>query len=210
MGNVAVGRGARGGAVADRRALLAISLAAALWLGAALVLRVGPAASGGAAANVPGTIRVIPAESHLQAGQTVTVEVWLDGGGNYYGLDVRLSFDPAVVRVPSGRVTPLWDVLDPVDHFAIKNVADNVNGTVWYALTNINPAEAFTGTGRICAIAFTGVASGTSPLHWTYAKGSTRNGDGLYPALVDALVSVDAPERYRVLVPLVLRDGPTF
>jgi len=210
MGNVAVGRGAPWGAVADRRALLAISLAAALWLGAALVLRVGPAASGGAAANVPGTIRVIPAESHLQAGQTVTVEVWLDGGGNYYGLDVRLSFDPAVVRVPSGRVTPLWDVLDPVDHFAIKNVADNVNGTVWYALTNINPAEAFTGTGRICAIAFTGVASGTSPLHWTYAKGSTRNGDGLYPALVDALVSVDAPERYRVLVPLVLRDGPTF
>lgn len=210
MGGAVVRRGAGGGAMAGRRARLALALAAALWLGAALVLRVGPAASGGAAANVPGTMRVIPAESHLQAGQTVTVEVWLDGGGDYYGLDVRLAFDPAVVRVPSGKVTPLWDVLDPVNHFAIKNVVDNVNGTLWYAVTNINPAEAFTGTGRICAIAFTGVASGTSPLHWTYAKGSTRNGDGLYPALVDALVSVDAPERYRVSVPLVLRDGPAF
>jgi hypothetical protein len=70
--------------------------------------------------DIPGTIRILPALATTAVGGNVTVEVWLENVGNYYGIDLRLAFDPAVVRVPSGQVTPLWDVFDPVNHFTIK------------------------------------------------------------------------------------------
>ena len=193
-----------------RSLLVALLVVAGLWLGAALSLVPGSAAFSAAANDGPGTLRFSPATPVLEAGGIVTVEVWLDGGFNYYGLDLRISFDPEVLRVQPERVLPLWDVFDPINHFAIKNMADNTNGMVWYAVTNMNPAEAFTGTGRICAVAFTGIAAGTSQLHVSYAKGSTRTGEGLYPTLVDGLVTVNQPVRYLVLMPVVVRDLTSF
>ena len=161
-------------------------------------------AGGVQAAPAAGKLRIVPAVAEIEAGQILTVEVWLEDAASYYGLDLRLSFDPAVAQVPSGRVVPLWDVFDSANHFAIKNEARNVGGTMWYAVTNINPAEAFTGTGRVCAIAFNGVASGTTALHFTYAKGSTRDGEGLYPTTVDGQVVVRAKQRFVAFAPLVL------
>ncbi|MGC8787630.1 MAG: DNRLRE domain-containing protein, partial [Anaerolineae bacterium] len=142
--------------------------------------------------DIPGTIRILPAVAATNVGGSVTVEVWLENVGNYYGIDLRLAFDPAVVRVPSSQVTPLWDVFDPVNHFTIKNEANNGTGFIWYALTNINPAEAFTGTGRVCSITFQGVADGATALHFTYVKGSTRDGSALYPTMVDGTIVVGA------------------
>ncbi|MBC7261548.1 MAG: hypothetical protein H5T63_06010, partial [Chloroflexi bacterium] len=52
-------------------------------------------ASGGAEwQDLPGTVRVLPHAALVDVGKMVTVEVWLEDGGNYYGIDVRLSFDP--------------------------------------------------------------------------------------------------------------------
>ncbi|MBC7265224.1 MAG: hypothetical protein H5T64_12845 [Chloroflexi bacterium] len=143
--------------------------------------------------DLPGTLRISPPSATIDVGGNVTVDILLENGGNYYGLDLRFSFDKNLVSVPSGQVTPLWEVFDPVNHFIIKNQADNANGTVWYAVTNINPAEPFTGTGRICSVTFSGLAPGTTALHFTYAKGSTRDGAALWPALVDGQIVVRGP-----------------
>jgi hypothetical protein len=192
-----------------RALALAIALAFALTvLSGWLLSRPLPAeAQEAQACDVPGTVRIQPTEADVDVGRTVTVEVWLEDAGNYYGLDIRLAFDPALVRVPSGRVTPRWEVFDSANHFAIKNEANNISGTVWYAVTNISPAEPFTGTGRICAIAFTGVASGTTPLHFTYAKGSTRSGLGLYPTMLDGEIAVRGAQQRAVYLPLVVRSA---
>jgi len=131
--------------------------------------------------------------------------VRLEEAANYYGLDIRISFDPAVVQVPAGRVTPLWGVFDAVSHFPIKNQADNVSGTVWYAVTNMNPAPPFTGTGAVCAIAFAAQAPGQADLQFTYAKGASRDGEALFPQRLGAQIMVRAPERYAILLPLCLR-----
>lgn len=123
-------------------------------------------------------------------GATTTVDVWLEDAEAIYGLDIRLSYNPAIVSVPVGQVMPLWEVFDESNHFIVKNVADNDAGTIWYAVTNINPAEPFTGTGRICSITFAGLAMGVSDLHFTYAKGSTRDGSPIWPGMQDGTIEV--------------------
>ena len=190
---------------------LAAGVSCVLWLLlVGLAARPGQVqAQGAEACDAPGTLRIVPAGALVNVSRAVTVEVWLEDAGNYYGLDLRLAFDPALVQVPAGRVTPLWEVLDSSNHFIIKNEANNISGTVWYAVTNMNPAEPFTGTGRICTIALTGLVSGTTPLRFTYTKGSTRNGEGLYPATVDGSITVQAPERHVVALPLILRYAAT-
>lgn len=155
------------------------------------------------ALDLPSVIRVLPAPTSVPVGGSVTVDIWREDVGNYYGIDFRLSYDPALVQVPAGAVTPMWKVFDPINHFIIKNTA--ADGQVWYAVTNINPAEPFTGTGRVASITFSGLADGTTALHFTYAKGSTRTGVSMYPVTVDGSVEVRVPERYLLWLPLVLR-----
>ena len=156
-----------------------------------------------------GTIRILPSPATTGVGEAITVEVWIEDVANYYGLDFRLSFDPAVANIPSEQVTPLWEVLDPGNHLIMKNQAHNVNGTVWYAVTNLRPAEPFTGTGRICSITFAGLAPGTTTVDFFYAKGSTRNGDALYPAQMNGEIVVEGagpspdPLPYPVHLPFV-------
>ncbi|MFP3897171.1 MAG: cohesin domain-containing protein [Anaerolineales bacterium] len=135
-----------------------------------------------------GTIRILPETANMDQGEEVTVYVWLEDVGDYYGLDFKLDYDESVVSVPAGQVTPLWEVFDESNHFMIKNQADD--GTVWYAITNINPAEPFTGTGRVCSITFRGDTPGTSALDFSSAEGSTRHGEALYPTQVDGSVVV--------------------
>lgn len=155
--------------------------------------------------QLPGTVRVQPHPALVDMGNMVTVEVWLEDAGNYYGIDIRLSFDPHYVSVPAGKVTPLWDVIDENNHWTIKNEVDNASGKVWYAVTNLNPAEPFTGTGRLFAVAFSGLEIGSSDLHFTYAKGSTRTGESLYPQTVDGSIIVQQPARFELYLPIVSR-----
>jgi hypothetical protein len=156
--------------------------------------------------DLPGRVRVLPNPAMVQVSQRVTIEVWLEDAGNYYGIDIRFSFDPNHVRVPAGQVAPLWEVIDRNNHFIIRNEVDNTRGTIWYAVTNINPAEPFTGTGRLCTVVFSGVEAGTSELHFTYAKGSTREGVSLYPETVDGTIVVQQPLHFELYLPFMVRS----
>jgi hypothetical protein len=152
---------------------------------------------------ISGTILISPTVTTVNVGETVTVEVWLENVADYYGVDFRLYFDSNVVEVPSEDVTPLWDLFDEGNHSIVKNKADNVTGTVWYAVTNLNPAESFTGTGRVCSIAFRAREVGTTTLDIYYAQGSTRNGEGLYPVQVDGEINVN-PGTITTTIPLTI------
>ena len=134
----------------------------------------------------PGTIRLEPSSVTANVGEPVTVSIWLENGANYYGIDIRFRFDEALVSIPSGHVTPLWDVFDESNRMIIKNQVDD--GLIWYSITNLNPATPFTGTGRICSITFVPLAEGLSPLNLCYAKGATRDGDPLFPTQSDGLI----------------------
>jgi hypothetical protein len=76
-----------------------------------------------------------------------------------YGVDVRLKFDPAYIYV-----TELTYGSIPYPDFVVRNWVDNRAGTVWYALTQINPRLPFTGSGTVMTLTLTGIGSGTSAL----------------------------------------------
>jgi hypothetical protein len=123
---------------------------------------------------IPGTIQFRPTIAYVSPGGTVTVEVWLQDVGGIYGLDLRFDFDKDLVSVPSGNVTPLWDVFDSANHFFVGNSANNSTGKVLYAVVNTEPAVPFTGTGRVCSVTFSGLEEGTAALTWTSVTGSDR------------------------------------
>ncbi|MBC7265223.1 MAG: hypothetical protein H5T64_12840 [Chloroflexi bacterium] len=189
----------------------ALCLASLIFLGLAVLCTEGyPAAEAVAydASNI-GVIQIRPSLATVDVGGNVTVEVWLMDVGNYYGIDFRLSFDKNLVSVPSGQVTPLWELFDPVNHFIIKNQADSENGTIWYAVTNLNPAGPFTGTGRLCSITFSGLTTGTTALNFYYAKGSTRDGDPLYPRQLGGAIEVGSPpaHRFYLYLPIIWKKA---
>jgi hypothetical protein len=131
-----------------------------------------------------GAITVRPAYSTLGAGDTVTVDVWLEDVEDYYGLEFKLTFDPEVIVVPAGGVTSVWEVFDEAHHFVAQSEIDNVAGLVWYAVTNAHPAGEFTGTGRVCSITFVGAGPGTAVLGFSDASpptAGTLDGELMYP-----------------------------
>jgi len=188
--------------VAVRRGCVA--LATALVLGT-IVLTLGAPDATVQGQSQAGAVRFSPFPAQVAQGGVVTVEVWLENGANYYGLDMRLLFDTSRLQAVSGRVTPLWEVFDANDHFVIKNQVNNATGEIWYAVTNTNPAEPFTGTGRICSITFTGVEPGAAVLDLYYVKGSTRDGDALFPRQMDGAIIVGPV--HRLYMPAVMA-GP--
>ena len=146
----------------------------------------GEACTTGNLAASSGTIRLDPSPATADVGEPVTTYVWLENGSDYYGIDIRFRFDEDLVSIPSGHVTPLWDVFDESNRMIIKNQVSD--GLIWYSITNLNPATPFTGTGRICSITLVPLAEGLSALDLCYAKGSTRDGDALFPTQSDGLI----------------------
>jgi len=154
----------------------------------------------------PGTIRISPSAPILAQGQTITLYIWLEDIQDYYGVDLKLSFDPTVLAPDSGTLTPLWDVFDSANSFSIRNQVNPAAGTAWYAVTNVNPAEPFSGTGRVCAIGLRALRPGNSVVDIYYAKGGTRDGASLYPVRTNALVSVtgDSERPYQLDLPVIV------
>jgi len=110
-------------------------------------------------------VRVLPATGGFAVGELIQVEVRIVNVENLYGADVQLAFDPAVLKVidadpnlPGVQVSPSDELLSP--DWVIKNEADNEAGTVWYAVTQLNPSPAVSGTGALCTFQFSVVGEG--------------------------------------------------
>lgn len=153
------------------------------------------------AATGAGVIRFAVPSGSINVGAEVTVDIWLEDVSDVYGIDIAFSFDPDVVTVPAGQVLPLWEVFDSSNHFTIRNEVDNVEGLGRYAIANLNPAEPFTGSGRVCSITFRAVGAGTGALQFTSVKASDRDGGAIYPTRVGATLTVGG---WRTYLPIVL------
>ncbi|MBC7257059.1 MAG: hypothetical protein H5T66_13255, partial [Chloroflexi bacterium] len=156
----------------DRKALLHL-------LALALFMAVSPV--GGALAQGNARVTISPASATVGEGQTTAVQVWVRDVQDLYGLDIRLQFDPAAVEVvdeypqQGGIQVRPGDFLN-VD-FIIRNTVNNEEGTIWYALTQVNPSAPASGSGVAFVILFRGKRAGlTSTLAFTNAQLATRSG----------------------------------
>jgi hypothetical protein len=165
------------------------------WLAACLGLTVGVALPMGVLAQSAALVHVTPLPVTVREGQTAAAHVRVEDAQDLYGLDIRLKFDPAVAEVVDAdpevegvQILP-GDLLKP--DFVVRNVADNAAGTVWFALTQLNPSEPVTGSGVVFTVTFRGKQVGAStPLTITYQKLAQLTGDILAASVEDGELRV--------------------
>jgi len=140
-------------------------------------------------------VRIDPSSVQLRTGESVTLQIVVADVQNLYGLDVRLVFDPTQVEVLDADPEKEGVQIQPGDFlypdFMARNQADNQAGTIWFAITQLNPHEAVSGTGTAASITLRGKAAGTSSLSFTYHLLATRAGDVIEAVAQEGQITVD-------------------
>jgi hypothetical protein len=141
------------------------------------------------------TVGPSPADAYVAVGMTTTVFIYVTDVQDLYGADVQLAFDTSLVEVvdadpgtPGVQIELLSDFLSP--DWPIKNEADNKKGTIWYAVTQLNPSEPVSGSGPLAAIEFRGLAVGSSPITVTSQKLADRHGITIPATAQDGQITV--------------------
>lgn len=153
------------------------------------------------AAGAPGEpeaqVRIEPAQAQVGEGLTAALQVRVEGVHDLYALDIRLTFDPAVVQVvdadPATAGVQVW----PGDLLALdlvaRNTADNEAGTIWFAMSQANPSPPVSGSGVAFGVTFRGrPGGGNSPLAVSYARLATRDGRAIPVAVQGGVLNVVA------------------
>lgn len=144
------------------------------------------------------TVSVNPLNPSVSGCNTVDVYIDVNSVTNLYGLDVRLSFDPAVIEVvdfdPLSAVVEIEPIIDPVLQFkagfTVRNVVDNINGTIWYAATQISPTPVVNGSGHIARLRLRAKSNAAAAMNFTYIKLSNPVGDSIPATGTNGTVTV--------------------
>lgn len=144
------------------------------------------------------TVAVSPAVAQVACGQTVTVDIQINSVTDLYGLDFKLSYDPAVVEVVDSNAAapgvqiqsgPFPDVTEGRGLIQVNNV-DIAGGVISYAASLINPTEPVDGSGVAAQVTFRGLAAGSSPLGFVSVLLSDRQARPITVTPVDGTVRV--------------------
>jgi hypothetical protein len=149
-------------------------------------------------------------------GEIVELEIAVQDVTDLYAAQVKLTFDPSLVQVqdtdprpsaPGVQIRP-GDFLDP-HQFVLVNEADNATGEIEFAVTQLRPAEARSGSGVLATVTLQAVGQGTSPVQWMEVRllDDTDNSPEIPTGTQDGQVMVEG--RQYLYLPLVLRGfGP--
>lgn len=142
------------------------------------------------------TVSVNPQTPSVSGCDILEVYIDVNNVSNLYALDVRLTFDPAVLEVVDftpGAPVDLEPFVDPglqfIASFTVRNVVDNFNGTIWYAATQTYPKAPAAGSGHVARIRLRAKSTAVSAFNFTYAKLSNPNGVEIPTGVVNGSVS---------------------
>ncbi len=140
-------------------------------------------------------LRLVPATDALGVDEAGDVEIHLDNVGNLYGLQLHVQFDPTKLQVQDAdqaqegiQIAP--GVL-PAPDFAVRNVVDNKQGTIDYAVVQLSPRQPAQGSGVVATIHFQGVSKGDSPLTLQQVRLADPDGHELPVQILDAQFRVN-------------------
>lgn len=132
-------------------------------------------------------------------GAPISFTIIVDDVVDFYGADVQMAFDPTITQVVDGnpskggtQIEMLGDFL-ALD-FIIRDVADNVAGTIWYANTQVNPTEAVSGSGALARVTLQPQAAGTFDMAFTAYKLVMRTGAEIPSIARDCRVTILDPD----------------
>ncbi len=155
-----------------------------------------------------------PATLQVAVNQTANAAVEVRDVAGLYGADIALSFDPQAVEVidadsnTAGVQVALGTFLDA--GFTLRNTADNIGGTVRFAMTQLNPSEAKNGSGVLIVISLRGKEIGVrTPITLTSVQLAQRDGTKLATALVSGEVEVVAAAAGPTSTPILTQAPGT-
>ena len=123
-------------------------------------------------AKGPTTVSIAPASQEIFLGGTGTTGILVEGVTDLYGFEFEITFDPAILEVvdadpgKEGIQIEAGDFLNP--DWTLDNTVDNDNGTIAYALSQMNPTPPKNGGGILATITWRDKTVGTSPIHFAH------------------------------------------
>ena len=143
-------------------------------------------------------VRCQPVTASGAVGDILSVDLYVENVADLYGADVRLSFDTSIAQVvdadagASGvQVQPLSAFLVP--DFVIRKTADNSAGTIWYAVTQLNPHDAVSGSGPLARVSFQALKAGSFTMPFTYHKLAQRDGSEIPATTQSCTINFTSP-----------------
>jgi hypothetical protein len=159
------------------------------------------------AAQSSTVVRIDPLELALQAGETAAVSIHVEGASNLYGVEIHLSFDPAIVQIVDadadepGVQTEPGDLMSIDQGFLVANRVDNTTGKLLFGLTLLNPAPPVSGDGILLAFELEALAAGTSDLVLSPVILASPQGEELPSSVEHGRVTVGGAEANATPVP---------
>jgi hypothetical protein len=156
------------------------------------------------------TITLSPDTQTVAVGEAASVDIIIEGVENLYAADIRLAFDPDVLQVidANNRMPGIQIALGPLltqyQYVVVRAEADNSAGTVWVALSQLNPAPPVTGGGVLAHISFRAQSPGESAVYLTGVLLADRDGAEISAAPADGAIVV-TPPHYTIWLPIIVR-----
>jgi hypothetical protein len=156
--------------------------------------------------------------SQAGVGEVVELDIEVQDVSDLFGALLRLTFDPSVVQVQDGDPRPSspgvqirsGDLLDPNHQFVAVNEADNATGEIEFAVTQLRPAKARSGSGVLATVILKAVGQGTSPVQLVEVRlldNTPKDPQEIPAGTQDGEIMVEG--RQYIYLPLVLRSfGP--
>jgi hypothetical protein len=156
-----------------------------------------------------GRLWIEPPSTQLALGDTVTVEVRVEGINDLYGAALEISFDPSLLEVvdADGSTTgvEIGEGSCPAPDFVVQNSVDNVAGIINYDVISLNPTPPCNGGGLVAQITFRALAAGSSPVHFNSQLLSNTNAEAINVATEDGAIEVSELTRLNGVVQLQSR-----
>lgn len=113
-------------------------------------------------------LRTDPLSLELKPNAQGSLSITFDHVEQLYGLEVHLSFDPAVIQVTDANVSIDGVQVSPAswlkDAFIAVNNVDNNQGVIDFAATLLRPAQPVSGRNTVLTFRVQGVAEGSTQL----------------------------------------------
>ncbi len=143
------------------------------------------------------TVSITPSTPSVSGCNTLDIYIDVNNVTNLYALDVRLTFNPAVVEVvdydPGTAVVEVEPIIDPAlkftAGFTVRNEVNNFSGTIWYAATQTAPTPAANGSGHVARLRLRAKSTASTTFSFTYIKLSDPNGVQIAAAGTNGAVS---------------------
>lgn len=141
-------------------------------------------------------IRINPAAQTVAVDATAETGIYVEGMTDLYGLDVRITFDPAVVQVEDAdAATPgvqigVGPVFDGHEEFVAINTVDNTIGEIQFVISLKSPAMPITGTGTVAAITWKGIAPGESVIDLAETTLASSEHQGILHTVENGTITV--------------------